>query len=554
MKKFVIVALIGVAILAGGWFGRSAYRQHKEKRAIRQAEAFMEKKNFSNALISARQALQLNPNNVAACRIMAALAESGGSPHALGWRKRIAELEPTLDNKLVLASCALRFESAPYPITTTILEEIAPQSAQLPAFHIVTGKLALQLNDLAQAETHLSEAARLDPGNESNRLNLAALQVRSPDAAKADEARRTLEQLRGSPQFGTEALRWLQRDREERGDKKAALVLSTELIEKKDARDADRFQHLTLLHDSKTPEFAGYLKFLQTNAGTNAVEIYKVAAWQIAAGMEEESLAWLATLAVPLQEENPIPVARAEALASLKKWSELTDFLRSQKWKEQEFLRLGLLARALKELHERDAAQANWNRAVREASENAEHLSVLTQLAGKWRWESETEALLWIVAEKFPGQAWALESIQRAYEASKNTAGLLRVFETRLKSNSKDSLARNNVAMLSLLLKTNLPSAYQMAEQVYHSDAKNGGFVSTYAYSLHAQGKTPEAVKLFRGLEPAQLENPAMAAYYVILLSATGEKETARKYVAFAEKASILPEERSQLEEAKRRL
>ncbi len=97
--------------------------------------------------------------------------------------------------------------------------------------------------------------------------------------------------------------------------------------------------------------------------------------------------------------------------------------------------------------------------------------------------------------------------------------------------------------MIGFLLQTNVAKAHQLAGEIYQREPRNSGFLSTRAYSLHLQGKDDEAIKLFQNLKPAELENPSTAAYYVIVLSQTGDFATAKKYLPFAEKASLLPEE-----------
>ncbi len=61
---------------------------------------------------------------------------------------------------------------------------------------------------------------------------------------------------------------------------------------------------------------------------------------------------------------------------------------------------------------------------------------------------------------------------------------------------------------------------------------------------MHEQGSTAAGLKLLQGLPGTELERPAIAAYYVVLLAAAGEKEKARLYFALAEKAQLLPKER----------
>ena len=73
---------------------------------------------------------------------------------------------------------------------------------------------------------------------------------------------------------------------------------------------------------------------------------------------------------------------------------------------------------------------------------------------------------------------------------------------------------------------------------------------STYAYSLHLQGKTREGLAVLEKLKPEALENPSVALYYGVLLSASGDAGKAAKYVGISQKAGLLPEERALADQA----
>src|SRR4051794_23700068 len=102
MKRAIIFAG-GLALLAGGvgfWFyGRPAYRHHKEAQFLQRTREFIAQGDYRNANLSARQTLVVNPLNLEASRLMAELAETAHSPAALDWRRRMLVLAPTLENK-----------------------------------------------------------------------------------------------------------------------------------------------------------------------------------------------------------------------------------------------------------------------------------------------------------------------------------------------------------------------------------------------------------------------------------------------------------------------
>ena len=177
VKGRIRLALVALALLllvgAGIWWGRPAYRNWKQRRLLAQAQAFLAKDDFANGSLSVRQVLSLNPTNLVACQLMAGLAERAGSPALLDWRRRIAEVSPTPENRLLLASTALRLQRPPYPLTAQILDDLRAGSTNLPAFQWSRPSLAIRLNELDAAQTHFQAAARLEPTNELHQLNLA---------------------------------------------------------------------------------------------------------------------------------------------------------------------------------------------------------------------------------------------------------------------------------------------------------------------------------------------------------------------------------------------
>ena len=72
---------------------------------------------------------------------------------------------------------------------------------------------------------------------------------------------------------------------------------------------------------------------------------------------------------------------------------------------------------------------------------------------------------------------------------------------------------------------------------------ENPVFASTYAFSLHLQGKTKEGIEVLRALKPEELADPAVAVYYGVLLAAAGEAQAAKDYLDKSAKAFLLPEE-----------
>jgi tetratricopeptide (TPR) repeat protein len=533
---------------AAAWhFGLPAYRQFKERRALRLAQAFIRTGAFENARLSARQTLALNPTNVEACRLMAHLVERSRAPQAIAWRKRVAELSPSISNQLDLAACALLFEAPPFPTTSAILDRICPSASNQVSFHLISAERALRLHQLPEAEREFSEAVRLEPTNQLHCFNSAILRLQSPDVPVANEARSRLTALVNDPLLGASALRSLVADAFIRQDWQGAIKLSKRLLAETNAAFADYMEHLSILQAAHHPDFKAHLASLERAAATNLSNATDLGSWLNHRNLAGETLAWAQTLGPTLESMHPIRLLTAEAYMRQENWTGLQKWLRNQKWDDQDFERFALLARAWQADGATTAAQVDWHRSVRLASERPERLAALATLAQEWGWTNELEALLWHAAREHSRERWAAGALERILHREGNTRALLELYTIRLQHNATDLVAMNNLATVCLLLKTNLAQAYKWADELYRQNPTNASAVSTYALSLYVRGRVSEAVGAMSRLDAAELQRPGTAVYYVGLLTAAGDCEKAEVYRAAAERSSLLPEEREWL-------
>jgi predicted Zn-dependent protease len=182
------------------------------------------------------------------------------------------------------------------------------------------------------------------------------------------------------------------------------------------------------------------------------------------------------------------------------------------------------------------------------AEPRIEYQIALAQIVASWDWNDETEELLHAIIKRDPRQNWAWQNLLQRRTAAKDTAGLYQLYSDILKQQPDSLAVKNNLAMLGLLLDRDTNRAIQLAKEVYETDTNNPNFVSTYAFTLQAQNKSAEGVKLMETLPKPEGLRPEIAIYYAVLLSATGTRGMADPYFAAAEKAQMLPEEQRLLE------
>jgi tetratricopeptide (TPR) repeat protein len=188
--------------------------------------------------------------------------------------------------------------------------------------------------------------------------------------------------------------------------------------------------------------------------------------------------------------------------------------------------------------------------ALNAAGDRKEALVMLYRFATAWNWAGQKEDLLWTLIRNYPTEKWAAASLTRSLLIEGRTRSLMALYNQQMNVNPSDLSAKNNLAMTALLLGAWELRPHDLAREVYRRAHANPAYVSTYAFSLHLQKKNDSALKVLEKLTPQQLEDPAVAGYYGLILRTTGNVEKARKYLILAANASLLPEERKLVEES----
>lgn len=548
------LALLGLAlalILAAGWGGLRGYRAWRHGYLLRQAEAALARKDYRGAVLCARQALGSRPSDRGACRVMAEIAEALESREAIFWRGRVATLPgASVEDRLAWASAALRFDE------TTLVDEallsIPPASRRTAEFHTLAGMLAVDAKDLRSAEFHFASVCQLEPTNELGRLNLATVRLRSADPRVVEEARRVLGELSTRPSCALPAQRALLAAALSANQMEEAERIADRLTANSNANWQDRLQGLGVLLRTHPARFEPTLARLQQDAAKRPAEIAQTMSWMVANGMDSGALSWARGFPPEVVNREPVPMAMAEVLAATSNWSDLQRWVEKTVWPGREELRLAWLARACHEQGDSAGSRRSWKAAVASVSSRPMELVLLARVAKRWGWNAEAEEVLWSLAGSSAYQKWALRQLFVLSQERGDTRGLRRVVERALELDPGDKVALNNLALYTLLLHGDVDAASRHAAAVYQSNPSNAVFSSTWAFALHAQGKTAEGLRVLNTLPEKDLRHPALAAYRGILLAATGDTAAATGCLELAKTATLLPEERELVEAALR--
>jgi hypothetical protein len=406
----------------------------------------------------------INPTNIAASKLMAELAEVFQSPHAVDQWRRVATIQPSVENKLALARAALRARVPALAAQT--LEDASADASNSSLYHSLAAQFALQTGSNAVAEVHLARLTQLEPTNELHRLNLEVLRLASTNSTIAASAREFLAASRSNTNLAAAALRSLAADSVSRKDYSSARSFSEELREGPGWRFADRLQHLSVLTLASDPELPGALTAAQHSTGTNAVAVHQLASWMLAHGMREQTFSWLTNQPAAVRTVQPFPLALVDAYVARKDWSGLKEYLEEEKWNDAiDHVRFAYLSKASAELNQKMEATAYWRSAVRVATGKLSALTALLAFSETLGREDAKEDLLWEIWQRFPSERWALRELDKLYGLARNTRGLNKLYSALAKQDSSNTLAQNNLAATSMLLKVNLTEAHRLARK-----------------------------------------------------------------------------------------
>ena len=573
--SFVVVAAVGFPAV---WFGPRIYSHFQQGRLLRKARLSLEKEDVANEAILLRRVLDLNPDNVDAARAMAELAESYVPGEAPALRERVCQLAPaSYADAMAWALTALRLgQTAQAEDAFELMKKLGKPSV---AFYEIGARVALASGSVAEARAGFEHALQVDPSNEGDQLELASLDIHSPDATGRQRARDTLERLRSNPKLHHAALRALVGDRIERSMYSEALTLAADFVNDPEATFQDRLQYLGILRmkedpsfvftttfnekgriplgllaDSPEPSFASYLNDLEAEARENAGKVASLVTFLNSRGLSLLACEWTGTMPRAFVAALPIAPQLAEAYRLTLDWRRIEDLVADGSWGGAEFLRFAYCSRVAQEKGDRAGAAAQWATAVKLTEYRHERLVVLARLASAWGWSGEFEEILWTSARNSKRPRQALEELAELAHAKRDTPKLFTIWSRLLELDPADVAARKNWVRLSLLLNHERYRTGSMAQELYQQHPEDPEIATGYAMVLHLRLQEAEALAVMNKLTPEQLRAPSVAGYYGIVLFANQRKDEAAGFLARAVEAPLLREEIALMDQTRRAL
>ncbi len=553
-RLYLKLGLIGLAaiilLIAGIWGGARVFHQWQGRRFVEQAAAAAERGNDSMAASLAARAYSLDAGDVEALRLLAVMAERHRETSAVEWRRRICELRPqSAVELLALAKTALRFRMA--TVAEGALTRLDAKAKASAEYFATAAQLATLRNDPGMADEHYAAALKLEPQNVDLQLGRALVDLRLPERRAAAEE--VLRSFFNHSTHGRVARGVLLADAIARSEWAVALPIAQELATNAGAEFNDRLVCLDLLQRAGSAEAAAYLTDLETRAAPMTDDAVALLLWMQENALAAEGVKWAATLPSATKTKPTLKAALALCFLNLEDWSALESLVESDNWGEWDYLRLALRARDVHHHGLRDLFGSAWTEAVAAAAKQPGGLDQLLRLTTTWGWTSELREIYWVWTETQRGRE-ALYWLYRSYAQEGNTPGLLRVTKKLSEMDPGDERTKNNLILFAILSRQATEIQMRTAQELYEKHPGDATYASTYAFAVFVQGRVPDAIKVMRALPSEAVQDPSVAAYFGIFLSASAEKDEAAKFLALAQSAKLLPEERALVREAMERL
>src|SRR5438552_11584228 len=342
----IAIAGLAIALSVGVFFvtyGSKLYENWRERRLLEHATTLSQEGKLSKAAQIAQELASRHPDSLAALSILADTAERQNLEEAVAWRERIARLLPRdAESQLNFASAALRFGKL--DVAREGLNRVSPRNRDSAAFHVVAGWLARGEGNFAEQEEQFAAAVKKEPKNDLYQFNLAALQIRSKDAAKSKDARDTLERLSSTAPYRTGALRALLNDAVERNELTAADGFAQQLQMSPEVTFGDYLLCLNFYRKLDEKKFRLLLERVKPFAVRNPSDLASLMNWMNQNGLAGDVVKWIDKLPADTLPFPPVSIAVADAYADVKNWARLKRWTRSGSWGQSDYLRLGYQA------------------------------------------------------------------------------------------------------------------------------------------------------------------------------------------------------------------
>lgn len=531
----LVVALLVLAALGyvGYLFLREPLREWRGRKALAQAEEYLEEGEYRDALLALKRATILTPKDPATWRVVAGHLERLGLAEAVVAHENLAQLNPgDPAQQLVLARQALRFDNP--RVAAEAMARLPANYTEGAEYHRLAAALALATGQDELYVEELRALLAIEPRDPLARFNLAVVNLRRDDPAKDEAARQELHALLLEPEVRLRAAVELLKD--------AALQRNAAVAEKVGRAIEATFptpDSIAALPEG-WPRLRGKLQAAATAPG----EVVLLAGWLGSIGQATEALAWVGRLPATLQKDSAVADTAVTLSAQSGNLPQLTNWLEAGGWGAVPPRVIDLAVRMRLE-----SSREAWLQALLQAKDSAPGLRALARLALIWNNPAgATEALEGLLRVQ-PRDEWTRLQLEEVYLAQERTSQLWELYDSWRDFAAERVRVTARWWMLSAVL-NRLPATASDDVALFAEQNESSALAAAAEAAVWwRQEHFAEAWAELRALPPEQKETPAVT-YWLALTSAAAGDPQATHWIQAAKSHAWLPEERSLLDNA----
>jgi len=557
-----VIGFIGglsVLILLIAVIGYPKFREFRKNRLLRSANAFIQTQDLRSAQFLLEQLIREDSANLEARRLFAQVLEQSGSGQGLAEWEYLAKAEPgNAANQVGYAGAALRAGHwSELSEALAALHKLQPDSVD---YHRLSAAMALAKGDAAALRQAVEALARVDPGNETTRFNLAALRLNSPVPAEVTTARESLEHFARGDSMRIRATlvliddlarRWPE---EKNPAKRQALLAQRLKAAEPRLRGVGSFM-LTGAIGQHQPGLQDLVEHMKNQPDPVPEDAASLARWMSSIGQTREALVWLEGLANKTRQSAAVLGASATCALSLESWPKLEQLLLHGAWGPvpADIVKYAFQAREFRQAGNESNAESHWDKAVRLSGHSATALRLLYRLAQAWHWSGKQTQILWLLVRQDPGDGVAWQKLSELAVATRDSGQVWRVYNAWVQATPANSQAQIERVVIGLLIRPHEAGLMAQADELYRQRPDNAGCRLARALALWREKRTAEALTLLETLPPAVLAEPRFALVYGLLLAEAGRAQPSERMLERAVADRLLPEELLLAEEARAR-
>lgn len=555
LKRRLIIAgsITGILLLGGGLiFAKKVawpkYKAYQIEQLNLEAKDLLARKDPVNAMLLVRKSLQKSQANIEAWRLGAEAAKARGLTEAMYYQNQVCKMDPTAENTVEMMRITAGFKQ--YGLVINTGKDAAKIASNIPEYHELMAEAYQVLKRPIAAKYHLEILCSLRPADTQARLNLAAFELENDKDRKDKNLRSRIRGMADQPALRAKALAMLLKE----AISNQLRIDTQELLSRfevlPDLALEDRLLIVQATKLCRPTHLDEQLQRLQTDYETDPSAITAIFDFLTKENESSRVLKWFARLPEPIQKDERLRRATADALFAEKDWRNLVPLLQGGRWENKEYLRHALLAYAYKQQGLITEYFENWKAATMEAGVDPKNCVELLSRVDQWRWESERYDVIWKLFHIFPENEQLKAQLYAWEVRNKNTPNLNRMFVRMIEVDPNDGVALSNFAYSSFLLNANLSRAGLIAKKLHELDPNDPYYLTTYAFSLLKQGKFSEAKETMESLRKSALSQPERLTLFANILAKTGDYERATELIEGIDRNKLLPEEKSLIERA----